>query len=100
MRSVVATIQAEQDAVVRAPSNGTLVVQGAPGTGKTVVALHRAAYLLYDQRDILSESGVLIVGPSSEFLTYIAGVLPSLRETGVVSVTAEKLYPRHPHRQA
>ncbi len=93
MRSVVATIQAEQDAVVRAPSNGTLVVQGAPGTGKTVVALHRAAYLLYDQRDILSESGVLIVGPSSEFLTYIAGVLPSLGETGVVSVTAEKLYP-------
>lgn len=93
MRSVVATIQAEQDAVVRAPSNGTLVVQGAPGTGKTVVALHRAAYLLYDQRDALAESGVLIVGPSSEFLAYIAGVLPSLGETGVVSVTAEKLYP-------
>lgn len=93
MRSVVATIQSEQDAVVRAPSNGTLVVQGAPGTGKTVVALHRAAYLLYDQRDTLSESGVLIVGPSSEFLTYIAGVLPSLGETGVVSVTSEKLYP-------
>lgn len=93
MRSVVATIQSEQDAVVRAPSTGTLVVQGAPGTGKTVVALHRAAYLLYDQRDTLSESGVLIVGPSSEFLTYIAGVLPSLGETGVVSVTVEKLYP-------
>ncbi len=93
MRSVVATIQAEQDAVIRAPSDSTLVVQGAPGTGKTVVALHRAAYLLYDQRDKLSESGVLIVGPSREFLAYIAGVLPSLGETGVVSVTIEKLYP-------
>lgn len=93
MRSVVATIQSEQDAVVRAPSNGTLVVQGAPGTGKTVVALHRAAYLLYDRRDQLSESGVLIVGPSTEFLSYIAGVLPSLGETGVVSLTVEKLYP-------
>ena len=98
MRSVVATIQAEQDAVVRAPSNGTLVVQGAPGTGKTVVALHRAAYLLYDQRDILSESGVLIVGPSSEFLTYIAGVLPSLGENRSGLGHRREALSRHPHR--
>ncbi len=93
MRSVVATIQSEQDAVIRASSDGPLVVQGAPGTGKTVVALHRAAYLLYDQRAALADSGVLIVGPSNEFLRYISGVLPSLGESGVVSVTANKLYP-------
>lgn len=93
MRSVVATIQAEQDAVVRAPTKGPLVVQGGPGTGKTVVALHRAAYLLYDQRAELSDTGVLIVGPSPQFLRYIAGVLPSLGESGVVSVTAPALYP-------
>lgn len=93
MRSVVATIQSEQDAVVRAPADRPLVVQGSPGTGKTVVALHRAAYLLYDQRAELSDTGVLIVGPSSQFLRYIAGVLPSLGESGVVSVTAPALYP-------
>ncbi|MEM9135533.1 MAG: hypothetical protein AAF962_26830 [Actinomycetota bacterium] len=93
MRSVVATIQAEQDAIIRAAGNEPLVVQGGPGTGKTVVALHRAAYLLYAQREALSDSGVLILGPSSEFLTYIAGVLPSLGETGVLSVTAPELYP-------
>ncbi|MEL6985574.1 MAG: DNA/RNA helicase domain-containing protein, partial [Actinomycetota bacterium] len=93
MRSVVATIQAEQDAVIRAPGDEPLVVQGGPGTGKTVVALHRAAYLLYAQREALSDTGVLVVGPSPEFLTYIAGVLPSLGETGVVSVTAPELYP-------
>ncbi|MEZ5341045.1 MAG: AAA family ATPase [Acidimicrobiales bacterium] len=92
MRSVVATIQAEQDAVVRAPSTTPLVVQGAPGTGKTVVALHRAAYLLYDQRVALADTGVLIVGPTNEFLRYISGVLPSLGESGVVSLTPEKLY--------
>ena len=92
MRSVVATIQAEQDKVIRAPANRPLVVQGGPGTGKTVVALHRAAYLLYNQRAALAESGVLIVGPSTEFLSYISGVLPSLGETGVVSVTASELY--------
>ncbi len=93
MRSVVATIQAEQDAVIRAPANKPLVVQGGPGTGKTVVALHRAAYLLYSQRANLSESGVLVVGPTAEFLNYIRGVLPSLGETGVVSVTVAKLFP-------
>lgn len=93
MRSVVATIQAEQDAVIRAPADEPLVVQGGPGTGKTVVALHRAAYLLYAQREALSDSGVLVIGPSPEFLSYIAGVLPSLGETGVLSVTAPELYP-------
>lgn len=92
MRSVVATIQSEQDAVIRASTDGPLVVQGGPGTGKTVVALHRAAYLLYDQREELADTGVLIVGPSNEFLRYIAGVLPSLGESGVISVTADKLY--------
>lgn len=93
MRSVVATIQSEQDAVVRASSKGPLVVQGGPGTGKTVVALHRAAYLLYDQRAELSDSGVLIVGPSKEFLGYISNVLPSLGETGVISRTPPALFP-------
>ncbi|MGH1487915.1 MAG: hypothetical protein ACRBK7_00730 [Acidimicrobiales bacterium] len=93
MRSVVATIQAEQDAIIRAAGDEPLVVQGGPGTGKTVVALHRAAYLLYAQREALSDTGVLIVGPTSEFLSYIAGVLPSLGETGVLSVTAPELYP-------
>lgn len=93
MRSVVATIQAEQDAIIRASDDAPLVVQGGPGTGKTVVALHRAAYLLYAQRESLSDTGVLIIGPTSEFLNYIAGVLPSLGETGVISVTAPELYP-------
>ncbi|MGF1647179.1 MAG: HelD family protein [Kineosporiaceae bacterium] len=81
MHEVVATIQAEQDRIVRAPLRGTLVVQGAPGTGKTVVALHRAAYLLYTYREQL-RSGVLIVGPGEAFLRYIGQVLPSLGETG------------------
>lgn len=92
MGSVVATIQAEQDAVIRSPADRALLVQGGPGTGKTVVALHRAAYLLYDQRQALAENGVLIVGPSSHFLAYISQVLPSLGETGVVSATPAQLY--------
>lgn len=93
MQSVVATIQAEQDAVIRASVKGPLLVQGGPGTGKTVVALHRAAYLLYADRAALAETGVLIVGPSTEFLAYISDVLPSLGESGVVSVTADRLFP-------
>lgn len=93
MQSVVATIQAEQDSVIRAPAKGPLLVQGGPGTGKTVVALHRAAYLLYADRAALAETGVLIVGPSPEFLTYISDVLPSLGESGVISVTADRLFP-------
>ena len=93
MQSVVATIQAEQDAVIRASAKGPLLVQGGPGTGKTVVALHRAAYLLYADRAALAETGVLIVGPSNEFLNYISNVLPSLGESGVVSVTPERLFP-------
>ena len=93
MQTVVATIQAEQDAVIRASAKGPLLVQGGPGTGKTVVALHRAAYLLYADRAALAETGVLIVGPSKEFLTYISDVLPSLGESGVISTTAERLFP-------
>lgn len=93
MSTVVATIQAEQDAVIRADADQALLVQGGPGTGKTVVALHRAAYLLYDQRHALAENGVLIVGPSTHFLSYISEVLPSLGETGVVSAVPAQLYP-------
>lgn len=93
MQAVVATIQAEQDAVIRASERGPLLVQGGPGTGKTVVALHRAAYLLYADRAALAETGVLIVGPSPEFLIYISDVLPSLGESGVVSMTIDQLHP-------
>ncbi|WP_291382881.1 AAA family ATPase [Demequina sp.] len=87
MGDIVATIQSEQDAVIRAPLQGALVVQGGPGTGKTAVALHRAAYLLYHHRDLLERRGVLLIGPSSSFLRYIDHVLPSLGETGAVSTT-------------
>lgn len=93
MHDIVATIQAEQDEIIRAPLNGALVVQGGPGTGKTAVALHRAAYLLYAHRRVLERSGVLLVGPSSSFLRYIDQVLPSLGETGVVSTTLASLLP-------
>jgi DNA helicase IV len=93
MRDIVATIQAEQDRIIRAPAAGALVVQGGPGTGKTVVALHRAAYLLYAHRDRLARTGVLVVGPNHRFLDYISQVLPSLGETGVVLATAGQLYP-------
>ena len=84
MTDIVRTIQAEQDRIIRADSRGVVVVQGGPGTGKTAVALHRAAYLLYTHRERLARSGLLIVGPSPTFLRYIADVLPSLGETGVV----------------
>jgi hypothetical protein len=93
MRDIVATLQAEQDRIVRSELSGTLVVQGGPGTGKTAVALHRAAYLLYTYRDRISGSGVLIVGPGTTFLKYIEQVLPSLGETGVVLVTPGQLLP-------
>jgi DNA helicase IV len=93
MGDIVATIQAEQDRVIRSDLSGALVVQGGPGTGKTAVALHRAAYLLYTHRDRLARSGVLLVGPNPLFLRYIEQVLPSLGETGVVMSTAGDLYP-------
>jgi DNA helicase IV len=83
MRDIVATIQREQDLAVRAPDDGALVVTGGPGTGKTAVALHRVAYLMYARRDWYSRRGVLVVGPSSVFIDYIGAVLPSLGETSV-----------------
>lgn len=93
MGDIVATIQAEQDRIIRSDMNRAVVVQGGPGTGKTAVALHRAAYLLYTHRRTLERSGVLVVGPSSAFLHYIDQVLPSLGETGVVSRTISDLIP-------
>jgi DNA helicase IV len=93
MRDIVETIQAEQDRVIRSDLAGLLVVQGGPGTGKTAVALHRAAYLLYTYREQLSARGVLIVGPNTTFLRYISQVLPSLAETGVLLATLGDLYP-------
>src|SRR5580692_7821670 len=93
MADVVATIQAEQDRVIRAELPGVLVVQGGPGTGKTVAALHRAAYLLYTHRRTLERRGVLVIGPNATFLRYISQVLPSLGETDVVLHTLGELYP-------
>ncbi|KQV07126.1 HelD family protein [Leifsonia sp. Root112D2] len=93
MHDIVATIQAEQDRIIRSELRGALVVQGGPGTGKTAVAIHRAAYLLYSHREQLRSSGVLIVGPSTAFLSYIDAVLPSLGETGVVLSTVGGLFP-------
>lgn len=83
MRDIVATIQAEQDEAIRAPYQGFTVISGGPGTGKTVVALHRAAYLLYTHRKRLEKGGVLVVGPSGVFMNYIERVLPSLGEDAV-----------------
>ncbi len=93
MSDIVGTIQAEQDRIIRSAMSGALVVQGGPGTGKTAVALHRAAYLLYTHRDRLKSAGVLLVGPSSSFMHYIERVLPSLGETGVVMTSLGKLMP-------
>ena len=93
MGDVVATIQTEQDRVIRASLQGALVVQGGPGTGKTVAALHRAAYLLYTHRDTLERRGVLVVGPNPMFLRYIGQVLPALGETQVVMSTVGELFP-------
>jgi DNA helicase IV len=83
MHSIVATIQAEQDRAIRAPGKGVVAISGGPGTGKTVVALHRAAYLLYTDRRRYETGGVLVVGPSGVFMRYIERVLPSLGETAV-----------------
>ncbi len=93
MGDIVATIQREQDEIIRAPLGGVLVVQGGPGTGKTAVALHRAAYLLYTHRFPLERQGVLVVGPNPLFLRYIEQVLPSLGETGVSLSTVAGLVP-------
>ncbi|WP_075029000.1 AAA family ATPase [Streptomyces mirabilis] len=93
MSDIVQTIQAEQDRIIRAPHKGVLVVEGGPGTGKTAVALHRAAYLLYEYRELLAKRAVLIVGPNPAFLGYIGEVLPSLGETGVLLATVGELFP-------
>ncbi|MDY7106052.1 MAG: AAA family ATPase [Actinomycetota bacterium] len=91
MRDIVATIQAEQDVIIRAPLAEAVIVQGGPGTGKTAVGLHRAAFLLYEHRDELGDTGVLVVGPNRVFLRYIGEVLPSLGETSVRQATVESL---------
>jgi DNA helicase IV len=93
MSDIVRTIQADQDRIIRAPHRGVLVVEGGPGTGKTAVALHRAAYLLYEHRELLAKRAVLIVGPNPAFLGYIGEVLPSLGETGVLLATVGELFP-------
>jgi DNA helicase IV len=98
MRDIVATIQPEQDVLVRAELTESICVQGAPGTGKTAVGLHRAAYLLYAHRERLRRSGVLIIGPNREFLGYIAAVLPALGEVDVDQHTIDDLVGRHPVR--
>jgi DNA helicase IV len=100
MSDIVATIQAEQDEAVRAPLAGILVVAGGPGTGKTAVALHRAAYLLYTHRQRLASRGVLLVGPSPIFLRYIDEVLPSLGEDDVQLTTVAGLKPQLRARSA
>src|SRR5207302_8625458 len=94
MGDIVATIQAEQDEAIRADVQGVLVVAGGPGTGKTAVALHRAAYLLYTHRRRLAAQGVLLIGPSAVFLRYIEHVLPSLGEQDVQLSTITGLKPR------
>lgn len=93
MADILATIAADQDAIIRSPLNQVTVVQGGPGTGKTVVALHRAAWLLYTYRERLSKDAILIVGPSNAFLRYIDQVLPSLGETDIVLLTPGQLFP-------
>ncbi|WP_410666782.1 RNA polymerase recycling motor ATPase HelR [Amycolatopsis sp. cmx-4-68] len=93
MRDIVATIQAEQDEIIRLGHQGVVVVEGGPGTGKTAVALHRVAYLLYTRRERMSRSGVLVVGPSPLFLDHIGRVLPSLGESDVVFTTTGGLFP-------
>jgi hypothetical protein len=92
MSTAIATLQREQDDIVRAEASGPLIVQGGPGTGKTVVALHRVAYLLFTHRQ-MADQAVLVLGPSPRFLDYIARVLPALGETAVVSATCDTLLP-------
>ena len=91
MRDIVATIQAEQDVIIRAPLDSCIVVQGGPGTGKTAVGLHRAAYLLYEHRSFFERERLLIVGPNRIFLRYISQVLPSLGEVASAQLTIEGL---------
>lgn len=93
MRDIVATIQAEQDEIIRLDHSGVLVIEGGPGTGKTVVALHRVAYLLYTQRERMERHGVLVIGPNPAFLNHISRVLPSLGESTVVFMTTGDLVP-------
>lgn len=93
MGDIVATIQADQDRIIREDPGGILVVEGGPGTGKTVVALHRAAYLLYTHRKRLARRGILVIGPNAAFLRYIDQVLPSLGENDVVLATVSALFP-------
>lgn len=101
MRDVLGTIQADQDAIIRAGSRGALVVDGGPGTGKTVVALHRTAYLLYsDPRLGHRRGGVLFVGPHQPYLAYVADVLPSLGEDDVQTCTLRTWSPREPRRRS
>ena len=100
MRDVLGTIQSDQDAIVRAGSKGALVVDGGPGTGKTVVALHRTAYLLYaDPRLGHHRGGVLFVGPHQPYLAYVGDVLPSLGEEGVQTCTVRDLVPESAWRR-
>jgi DNA helicase IV len=93
MRDIVATIQVEQDEIIRLDHSGVLVIEGGPGTGKTVVALHRVAYLLYTQRERMERHGVLVIGPNPAFLNHVGRVLPSLGETNVVFMTTGDLVP-------
>lgn len=92
MRDIVATIQSEQDEIIRAEPHGIIVVQGGPGTGKTAVALHRASYLLYTHRFPLERQGVLVVGPNRHFIRYISRVLPAIGEHGVDLSSIDDLY--------
>jgi DNA helicase IV len=96
MRDIVATIQPDQDDIVRAGADQTICVQGAPGTGKTAVGLHRVAYLMYAYRERMARRGVLVIGPNSAFLSYIRNVLPALGETGVSQVTIADLVAARP----
>ncbi|MBO8194387.1 AAA family ATPase [Streptomyces oryzae] len=98
MRDIVATIQPEQDDLVRSGPDSSLCVQGAPGTGKTAVGLHRAAYLLYTHPRRIERGGMLVVGPNQAFLGYISAVLPALGEVGVRQCTVRDLLPDHPVR--